>query len=292
MTKKKRAPDRRWIAGHTLLGQALWIFGALPTLWFVISIMTGVGFYVSLKIQLIVVVGFGLIFIFMGLVGRLAGLSKRIKEKTIKPLCPKCFTRMPINFVCRCSPGELLPLVTYFSGGLFYNRCRACSGEFHKGSLRGKCISCGAVIENWRLFMFRRGQIVVTIENSLDRNPENGRDNRETGSYHEKVSGCEHYIRKPRKNRVQHWFRWVHSLDAAAISQDLSEKIDAVWLDKECGTSGWAKTNTILSSIRKDIRKITYGFAGKEDELRAGSLGIKGTKITYGISLEDFLDQS
>ena len=293
MTEKKR-PGRNWISGHPFIREALWIFGALPTLWFAISSITRVGWYASLRLELIVIAGFTLLFTFMGLVNGFSNLSKRILEKKINPLCPKCFAHIPINFVCQCSPNELVPFVPYFTKGLFYKYCRECKQEFlvkskdtHAGSLRGKCISCGAVIDNWRFFMFRRGEIVISIEKSLHlKTPYR---HFETGSYHEKVPGCEHYVTQNGK-RVRHWFRWAPSLDGTSISQNLTENIDSIWIDKECGSGGWEKTNIILSSIRKDIRKIFYGFAGKEEEFRAGSLGIQGAKITCDISLEDFLD--
>ena len=66
---------------------------------------------------------------------------------------------------------------------------------------------------------------------------------------------------------------------------------DSVWIAKECGASEWKKTDVMLSSVRKDIREIEYGYEGKEDEFRSGSLGIKGSEITCDLSLEDFLDR-
>lgn len=238
--------------------------------------------------------GFALLLITLGLVHVLSDLVKRIREKSIKPLCPNCFTRMPIEFVCQCGKKNAVPFVTYLTKGLFYNRCRECSGKFfdkpsRAGGLRGLCTSCGAVIDNWRFFMFHRGEIVVTIEKSFDWKPGTPQQGLVTGSYHKKVTGCEHYIIKPKGNHALHWFRWDSSVDPGLISQNLTENIDSIWLDKACGSSAWEKTNIILSSVRKDIREIEYGYEGKEDELRAGGLGIKGSKITYDISPEDFL---
>ena len=270
------------------------VLAALAGLWGILEIWERKDQEVIFRIVLSAAAGFALLLVFLGLIGVLSDLVKRIREKLIEPLCPACFVRMPVKFTCRCSPRVAVPFVTYFTRGLFYNRCRECSEKFfnknpEQASLRGICNSCHTVIDDWRFYMFHRGEIVVTIEKSLDNlniEPETWK----TGTYHKKVPGCEHYIRKWGK-RVQHWFRWAASVEPSSISQNLTENIDFIWIDNECGSGGWDKTNVILSSVRKDIREIQYGFGGKEEELRSGSLGIQGSKITCNISRDDFLAQ-
>ncbi|UCH93639.1 MAG: hypothetical protein JSV88_25670 [Candidatus Aminicenantes bacterium] len=305
----------RWISRNYFIGAVLrrWyvVLAALAGLWGVLDLWTRKTQPVVIGIALSALVAFLLLILLLFVLNAFSALAKWMKNKEIDPICPHCFDPMSIQFACQCSAsGNIssqvhgdwslavgVPYITYLTGGLLYNHCHECSGEFFprspgESTLRGICHSCGSLIKDWQFYMFHTGKIAVTIEKSLDKseNLKKYMETWNTGTCHDTIKGSEHYVRKQR-HHVQHWFRWDASIEPASISQNLTENIDWIWIDKECGSSDWQKTSTILNYIRKELQKINYGFMGNADELRAGSLGIKGSEIAYEISREDFLDQ-
>ena len=139
--------------------------------------------------------------------------------------------------------------------------------------------------------MLHSGEVKVTIEDSLD-NPAftDWLKTWDTGTFHEKIQGGEHYVRKQGKT-VQHWFRWGAAVNPETIPQNLTDHIDYIWIDKELGSARWQKTSTLLNYIRKEFQEITFGYLGSVEELRSGSLGIQESEITYNTNLQDFIEK-
>jgi len=300
-----RAVFRRWYV----------VLAAFAGLWGTLEIWTRKNQEVVIGIALSIVVGFLLLIPLLFLINAIAAVAKGIKAKSVKALCPECFAPMPIRFACQCAgadkgdvvfkelvdstPEARIPYITYMAKGLFLNHCSKCSGEFFPRSkdektastLRGLCTSCGSFIKDWDFYMLHTGEVMVTVEDSLD-NPDfaDYLKTWQAGTFHEKIQGGEHYVRKQGK-KVQHWFRWGAGVDPETIPQTLTEHIDYIWIDKEVGSSQWQKTSTLLNYIRKEFSEIAFGYMGSAGELRSGSLGIQESEITFNANLKDFIEK-
>lgn len=300
-----RAVFRRWYV----------VLAAFAGLWGTLEIWTRKNQEVVIGIALSIVVGFLLLIPLLFLINAIAAVAKGIKAKSVKALCPECFAPMPIHFACQCAaadkgdvvfkelvdpaPEARIPYITYMAKGLFLNHCSKCSGEFFPRSkdkkavstLRGLCTSCGSFIKDWDFYMLHTGEVMVTVEDSLD-NPDfaDYLKTWQAGTFHEKIRGGEHYVRKQGK-KVQHWFRWGVSVNPEAIPQTLTEHIDYIWIDKELGSSQWQKTSTLLNYIRKELPEIAFGYMGSAEELRSGSLGIQESEITFNTDLKNFIEK-
>jgi hypothetical protein len=300
-----RAVFRRWYV----------VLAAFAGLWGTLEIWTRENQEVVIGIAISMVVGFLLLIPLLFLINAVAAVAKGIKAKSTEALCPECFDPMPIHFACQCAaadagdvpfdqlvesvPEARIPYITYMAKGLFLNHCSKCSGEFfprskdekNAGTLRGLCQSCGSFIKDWDFYMLHTGEVMVTIEDSLD-NPAfaDYLKNWDTGTFHGKIQGGEHYARK-QGSTAQHWFRWGAGVNPETIPQNLTENIDYIWIDKELGSSKWQKTSTFLNYIRKEFQDITFGYMGSAEELRSGSLGIQESEITFNTNLKDFIEK-
>ena len=306
----------QWIGRNNFIRGVLrrWyvVLAVLAGLWGSLEIWTRANQPMVIGIALSALAGLLLLFPLLFLANAVAVAMKGIKEKSTRALCPHCFDRFPILYTCGCSTSrpELsdadvdrisaiqVPYLTYLTRGLFLNHCWECSGKFFPGpgskdqsTLRGWCLSCGSLVEDWELYMLHTGKIIISIEKNLDKTSLGdfpGTWN--TGVHHKKPKGGEHYTRKVGKD-VQHWFRWGADFKPESMPQHLTENVDYIWLDKKSGSDNWQKTSTILNRVRKPLKDIVFGYMGSEEELQAGGLGIQESKIVYNLSLQDFIEQ-